>query len=501
MTEVRSIKARPTHRQQQSTAELGFADILFVGHPNEDVRLFPASWGLDIRRDLYRMSQMDETVGAIMWCIYSVLSQVEWKHQPCVDGKDNDTDAEAIRQADFYNSLLGDMSHTMSEHVEEALSMVIFGHAPCEVVLKRRDGVASRFNDQMYGISKIPLRDQMSITNWLYQGNDAIAFQQSTYRGSATIPLWKTCNYRTTSRLDRPLGRSLLTNALRVWKLKEKIQDSEAIGIERDLCGLPTFRIPQEVLDDANDVDSAGAATPKAESARRMIAGAISAVKDLRFNKSGGLIMPSDTFFSETSDAANTGDRTPKWDFKLITTAGQRSIDTRTAIRDYDRAIARVVMMQFLHLGDRSTGSYAMSDDQSSMAVRSLMALAMKVAMEWNKKAVPLVGQVNAFDPKYLPRMRASEISKDGIQQIGALMAGLGRVENLWASDVDMRMAISKLVNLPANREAQDAAAGSAAAQAKMDATAPKATFGAKPGIPQAANKAVHEVYPDEDPD
>lgn len=459
-----TTKARPSNRQAAASRELGFVDTMFVG-PLGGVadELFPERSGLELRRDLWKMSVRDETFGSMMWCINATLAQVAWGHVACVDGVEVLDDPQAIEAAAFADSWLIDMDHTMQDHIEEAISMIIYGFAPCEIVLKQRDGVDSRFSDKMWGIKKLPLRDQMGVINWIYEGNDAVAYTQMSYRGSATIPLWKSLNYRTTSRLDRPEGRPMMLNALRAWKLKEKIQDSEAIGIERDLCGLPVFSVPEEVLETAKLVDAQGSPTPEALVAMNKVQSAIKAVRDMRFNQTGGLIVPSDTYFEETSDGAGAGDRTKKWDFKLVTTAGSRTIDTRTAIRDYDRAIARMMMMQFLHLGDRSSGSYALSDDQSSLAVRSLMALAMKIAGEWNKKLMPLLWAVNAKDPKYMPRMRASEISKDGIAQMGQLLQGLGRAVGLWESDIDMRMAIAKLLNLPANREAQQKAAELAA--------------------------------------
>lgn len=486
--------ARPSDKQRAATREFGFAELAYTGSLNfPDFELIEGYSGLELRRQLSIMAARDETVGAINWCITSSMGQVAWAHTPCVNGEDNNDDAEAVRQAKWADTLLVDMAHSMQEHVEEAMSMVTHGFAPCEIVLKKRDGVASRFNDKFYGIDRLPLRDQRSITDWIYQGNHAIGFKQQTYRGSASIPLWKTLHYRTVSRLDQPEGRSMFMNALRVWKLKEKIQDSEAIGIDRDLCGLPVFRIPEEIIDECNDVDADGNPTAAAVQARARVDMARQAVSDMRFNRSGGVVIPSDTYADDTEGK----DKTPKWDFSLVTTAGQRSIDTRTAARDYDRAIARVVMMQFLHLGDRSTGSYAMSDDQSSMAVRSLMALAIKIATEWTRKLLPLVWEVNGFDRKYMPRLRANEISKDGIQQIGALFAGLGKSVGLWETDLDMRLALAKLMNLPADAKAQEAAVARAAkVQEKEGAPDPK------PVQPRAANTNKNlEVDPDEDPD
>lgn len=491
-----AAKGRPPEKARQATREMGYVDTYAVGITDGASLTGDVPYGTALIRELWEMSLTDETVGAMLWCISTVMSQVDWKHVPQVDGKDDEVDAKAKEAADFADTMLVDMDHTMQEHVDEACSMIIFGFAPCEIVLKQRNGGEdSAFDDKLYGIKKLPLRDQVSITEWVYDGNDAIAFRQMAMTGSATIPLWKTLHYRTASRLDKPMGRPLLLNALRPWKLKIKIQDAEAIGIDRDLCGLPVFSVPEEVLDASRETDADGNPTAEARLAMAKVQNAIKAVRDMRFNRTGGMVKPSDTFWADTaSDTGGGGDRTAKWQFELVTTAGQRSIDTRTAARDYDRAIARIAMMQFLHLGDRSTGSYALSEDQSSLAVRSLMALATRIAGEWRRKVLKLVWQVNRMDVRYMPRLRASEISKDGIAQIGALMAGMGKSTGLWESDVEMRMALAKLLNLPANREAQTAAAESAAEKAKTDAMPkpePAPFGGARPANSNAQRKAA----------
>ena len=479
--------ARTSRKQSEASRSIGHSPQYGFGVDVSAAPFIPMLTGLNLYREMERMWETDETVGAMDWCIQTTMAKVDWRMIPQVDGKDNDADPQAVKWADWAQTMLEDMAFSMPEHIEEALTMLKFGFAGCEIITKQRDGLNSRYNDKYYGISKLPLRDQHTIVGWQYDTQQNLtAMQQMSWEGSATIPLYKTLHFRTTSVLNRPQGRPMLLNAYRPWRLKNKIQDAEAIGIERDLCGIPMFKIPRAVINAAREVKQDGSPTDEAIEAQAYIRNAQKAVTDMRFNKSGGLVMPSDTFFEETNDGGGGGDRTPMFDFKIMTTAGQRSIDTRTAARDYDRAIARAAMMQFLHLGDRSTGSYAMSDDQSSMAVSSLMAIAMKIAAQWNKTLLPLMWTINNFDPRYMPRLRASDISKDGLQAIAAVLGALGKSGGLWESDADMRIGFSKLINIPFSREAQIEAAGTAQKAAAAAATAPKPTFGAsapaKPG-------------------
>ncbi len=409
--------------------------------------------------DMWAMAETDETVGAMFWCVHSAIRQITFEHVPQIDGVDDTAgDAEAKKHADFMNTVLKDMNAPFGDHVEDALTMMWAGFSTIEMVTKRRDGVNSRFKDNFYGLKSLNLISQITIHNWDYSadGTELMSFRQAG--NGKPVPLYKTLLYRTTTAYNMPQGRPLLQNAWRAWKLKRKVQDSEAIGIERDLCGLPVMRLPKEVMDAQYELESDNITlTKEAMQARAMVQNALLATQDMRLNKSGGLVLPSDTWGVENGST----DTTPMYDFSIVTTGGQRSIDARTAARDYDHSIARVILLQFLMLGQRSGGSYGLSDDQSSMALASINALTQKIVDEWNHKAVPYIWQVNGFDPKYRPRLRHGEINKTSVVQLGQFLAGLGKGVELWASDPKMRVAAAKAAGLPYDVDAQNAAAAS----------------------------------------
>jgi len=395
------------------------------------------------------MWNTDETIGSMMWLIETTITQIDWKHEPQKDGVKSD-DPEAVRQAAFADTLLIDMNKSWQDHIEDALSMIPMGFAPCEIVLKQRKGNDSRFDDKLWGIAGLELRDQASIFNWIYDDKKLVAFRQVTYAGGAIIPMWKICNYRIKAHLDRPTGRSLFYNAYRSWRLKMAIQDSEAIGIERDLCGLPTFRMPLADIEQASRTVN-GQPTPEALQALGRISAAQKAVRDMRFNRSGGLVIPSDTY----DDDQGKPSAIQKYDLKIVTTAGQRSIDTRTAVRDYDRAIARTAMMQFLQLGDRAGGSNGLSDDQSTLAINALQAIANKIAGTHNRSTLPLVWRVNAMDPRYLPQLKSGNITKEGMVQIGAFLQGIGKAWELFQDDAPARVEVLKRIGITTTEKAQ----------------------------------------------
>ena len=432
----------PAESSPAAKAEIGWPVFWSLGTPRGDY--IPALHGIQGIYELEKMALTDETIGGIMWLIESTVPQGSWDFIACKNGKPS-KDRKAQKMADFFNTLFCDMDHSWSSHLVEAVTMVWAGHAPCEIVLKQRDGVNSRFKDGFWGIKALPLRDQTTIWNWVYKGRDLVGMRQVSIGGSADIPMWKVINYRLRNNLDNPRGRSLFYNAYRSWKLKCHIQDSEAIGIDRDLCGLPIFRIPKEDIELASRIGQDGKPTPEAMAALQRINNAQKAVRDMRFNKTGGLVIPSDPFSeSENSDSNSS---VPQYDFKIVTTAGQRSIDCRTAVKDYDRAIARTAMMQFLHLGDRSSGSYGLSDDQSTLAVRSIGAINKRIAEEFDK-AIALICDVNGFNPVYMPMLQPPTINKETLNAIGQFLSGVGRASQFVGSDAQARSAILTMAGI-----------------------------------------------------
>lgn len=441
--------------------EIGFP-IHFSYTESTRPSLVPELRGQYGRFILEQMARSDETVGAMMITVETSLTALTWNHVPQKNGKDctpDDPDYKIAKAAaDFADSMLSDMDHTIEEHVEEACTMVWAGFAPHEIVTKQRVDGDSKYNDGLYGLKGLPLRDQLTVYEWKYEGRKLISMLQTASIGvpAAETPMWKLLHYRARRTLDNPWGVSLLTNAHRPWYLKQRVQDAEAIGIERDLAGLPVFSIPEEDLVAAADVDSEGKSTPGAMAALARIRAAQLAVRDMRFNEAGGLVLPSDTFQDEDGRwSANK-----KYEFKIVTTSGQRAIDTRAAARDYDRAIARLLLMQFLHIGDRAGGGgTALADNQTDLALRSLKALAGRIRGEYSRKVIPIIWAINAasgmpmFNKRFMPRLQHSRLTEDSLKTLGAFLESIGLASPLFEKNPRLLNAVLDRAGLDGDQQ------------------------------------------------
>ena len=121
--------------------------------------------------------------------------------------------------------------------------------------------------------------------------------------------------------------------------LQRRIQEIEAIGIERDLAGLPVFHAPEgtDIWDDKDD------------DMVKINAALMGMVKSIRRDEYEGLVLPHG------------------FEFELVSTGGARQFDTNAIINRYDTKIAMTVLADFIMLGHQKVGSFALSSDKTEL--------------------------------------------------------------------------------------------------------------------------------------
>ena len=247
--------------------EVGVSGLkVFSGYVSEEY--LPELQGRNATRIYRQMSEGDPIVNAVLTAITLILRAVDWRVEPANDSP------EAEKEAEFVQSLLDDMSHPFPETIAETMSMLVFGWSYHEIVLKRRVGpdqkdasLRSKYTDGRIGIRKLPIRSQDSLLRWDMQADGGIngMWQLPPVGGQLLyIPIERALLFRTTSKKNSPEGVSILRAAYRSWFLKKTVEDFEAIGIERELAGLPVVSVPYGLIQDA----ASGSATASISSAR-----------------------------------------------------------------------------------------------------------------------------------------------------------------------------------------------------------------------------------------
>lgn len=408
-------------RGGRSFAEIGQTGIRrFGGYVREEfLTVLQGQRGV---RTFREMADNDPIVGTGLLAINQVCRKASWFIEPVSESNDDK------RAAEFVHENMGDMSHSWSDSISENLSCLDYGWAFHEIVYKLRKGdtndprTSSRFNDGLIGWRKLPARLQSSLVEWIFDDEGGIqGMVQSpppTY-DYITIPIERALLFRCFSRGNNPEGRSILRSAYRPWYFKKVIEETEAIGIERDLVGLPIIT-PAEGFDIDADENS-GVRTH----VQKLIA-------NLRRDEQEGVFKP----FGWTIELLSIG-------------TSRRQFDTDRIINRYDKRIAAAMLAQFILLGMDRVGSFALSKDQNDLFLVAVQGYLEAIADVYNRFAVPRLMRLNPtvsqdLSGKY-PRIVPSKVSEPNLKDLGTYIKDLTGTGWLTPTDTELRRELRRL--------------------------------------------------------
>lgn len=399
------------------------------------------------------MRDNDSTIGAVMYSIEQILRDVDFKVKPAKAEGELEPSEAAKREADFVESVLEDMDHTLDDHISEAISFLSYGFSFFEVVYKRRVSQTSRnpkkrtkFPDGRIGVRKLASRAPWTVSRFEVDrtSGEVLGLYQDTGNmlvgnGTHFIPTSKAVYYRTTAINGDPSGRSILRNAYTAYEYLNKLQNIEAIAVERELAGIPVARIPADYL-------SGDASVPQQQFRQNLEA----ILRDLKFNEQGYIILPSDMY--PDKDGAPSSERLV--DVELMSSSGTRNINIDPIIRRYQHDIARSVLSEFLMLGGGTNGSYALSKSKTDLFLRALEAYVQTIADVLNKQLVEALWDLNGLDYDLMPKIEAGDIAPHDLRELGSYLRNLNGADINLASQPDIVDALLNNAELPLlNRE------------------------------------------------
>lgn len=339
------------------------------------------------------MADNDPVIGSILYAIEKVVLRLDWRVDPY-----DDSDA-AKELAEFIDTCLEDMSDSFDQTLASILSMLVYGFSFHEIVYKIRGGdnkdpqKNSKFSDGKIGWRKWSIRSQETLNNWLMDETGGIqGFRQMdpTGGGFRDIPIEKGLLFRTTVNKNNPEGRSLLRNSFRPWYYKRRIEEIEAIGIERDLAGLPVAKVPPEYL-------SSG----KTAAQQTVLDTITNIVQNIKRNEQEGVVFP--LMFDENGNEM--------FKLELLSSGGTRQFDTDKVITRYDQRIAMSVLTDFILLGHERVGSFSLGSQKMDLWTMSIDAIAKSIAEVINQYAIPRLMKLNSMDTELTPYITYGQVS------------------------------------------------------------------------------------------
>ena len=351
---------------------------------------------------VYReMADNDPVIGSILYAIEKVVLRLDWR----VDPLEQTPEAEEV--AKFIDECFEDMSDSFDQTLASILSMLVYGFSFHEIVYKVRGGDVedpqrkSKHTDGKIGWRKFPIRSQETLNNWMIDIEGGIqGFRQMdpTGGGFREIPIDKGLLFRTTVNKNNPEGRSLLRNCFRPWYYKRRIEEIEAIGIERDLAGLPVAKVPPEYL-------SSGATAEQ----QSVLAEITKIVQNIKRNEQEGIIFP--LMYDENGKEM--------FSLELLSSGGSRQFDTDKIIGRYDQRISMSVLSDFILLGHEQVGSFALGSQKMDLWTMSVEAIAKSIAEVFNQYAIPRLLKLNGMDTELCPYLTYGEVSSVDLQALG----------------------------------------------------------------------------------
>jgi hypothetical protein len=377
------------------------------------------------------MINNDATVFAVYQAIKQLCRRVPWRVQ---EASQMPYDQQA---AEFLETCMNDMSDTWTDTIDSVLSMLGYGFSVHEIVYKRRCGdvfdptMRSKHSDGRIGWRKIPIRSQDSIYRWQFDDHGGIQGVEQLappHYYHVTIPVEKMLLFRTTTEKNNPEGKSIFRGAYRSWYMKKNIENIEAIGVERDLAGLPVALVPPEIL-----------SSNASDSEKQLLAGIKEIVVNIRRDAQEGVIFPN---------AMNEQGKS-LYELKLLSTGGNRQFNTNEIISRYDQRIAMTALADFILLGSDKVGSFALASSKTNLFATAIGAFLDIIADVFNRYAIPRLFDLNDLQISDHPKITHGDLEAVDLKELGDYIQKLAASGYPLFPNLELEKYLMKQANLP----------------------------------------------------
>ena len=373
------------------------------------------------RRQIFKeMSQNDPVVGGMLHAIDMLIRQVTWNVQAASD------DLEDENNKEFIEECMKDMSQSWEDLISEVMSFLVYGWSYFELVYKFRRGhnesprLSSGFNDGRLGWRKIPIRSQDSLSNWEMQDDGGISGMVQRPAPSFLeyfIPIEKSLLFRSNTFKNNPESTSILRTAYTSYFYKKRIQGLEAIGIERELNGIPLIYGPSRWTQTGAPAGEKAAYADLKNLAKR-----------IKMDEQAGIVLPS--IFDDNGNRLLS--------FELINAGGKRAIDASAVIERHDQRIAMSILADFMLLGTGKVGSFALAETKQEIFQQSLEAWTGMIASVFNRHAIPRLFTLNGMTTDKMPKIVPANVSVPDLEELGKFISDLSGAGIDLSNDIEL---------------------------------------------------------------
>jgi len=327
---------------------------------------------------IYRkMRWNDPVIGGVMLQLESVLARLKWN---------------VVGGSDGARELVDKMLSSIPKLVWDMASAFTYGFYVGELIWEVGDYVR---------LVDVEPRSQLTIIGFDF---DRGVVRQRTPGGEEfEIPYAKVVHFVPVSEGRNPYGRSFLRHVYKPFYYKTAIEAAEAIGIDRDLSGLPVLRAPQGF-----DFNAADPSSPNYDPlVHATLQWATQLVTNIRRDKQKGVVLPFG------------------WELTLLRGTSTASIDTDRIVRRYNTEICVALLENFLTGGTFSSTNQANVEMQVQNFLYACNSWAAIVADCINRQIVAKICEYNGIPEEERPRVVPSRANMINLRDLASYIARL----------------------------------------------------------------------------
>ena len=389
------------------------------------LRVFNGVTQDELRRELnwpnsittYKQMSDHSAINAPLTLFSNIIAKATWTYKP----PENATEEEK-NQVKIINQMMGDMEHSWGDFIQDVLSANVFGFCVNEKVYRKRyKANGSMYDDGIIGWKKLPIRVQESISKFIFSedGNDVIGVQQnlssindiynrfSRKSNLINIPRSKFLLFRTGKHRGDPFGKSPLRDAYLAWRFLTQLEELEALGVAKDLNGIPVLRLPPQVL--------SADGSPENQDQRLYFENAI---RNLQVGEQMGIILPA--LYDEQGKSL--------YDIELLSTDGKKNFDLNK-IKEYYRSLIFISLFADILLqGNTNTGSFALGSIKNSLSGAYAERLISNIAEVIQNDLIRQTYEINSWPTDRMGKLDFDNLDNTDIESLSKYLQRVASV-------------------------------------------------------------------------
>lgn len=360
------------------------------------------------------------TLAAGLHLYRMMLGRVGWRVEVPVGASD-----VTKERAKFLTTCMSDMTHSWEDFINEVVSYLEYGFSVHEIVWKRRKASNSKYTDNLVGWAKLPIRSQSTISGWIWSedGRQLLGVEQdprlfadknrfANISGKYFIPTQYMLHFTSDQSRQNPFGTSVLKSCYRPYRLITLTEESESVGIARDLQGVPVVGLPPRYM------------APNASDEEKAVYDYFcKMVQNIQSNRQAGVVMPL---------AYDPESRQPLFKLELLSNNGGKNYDTDVIIRRYQNDMLTCLHADVLRLGQDQTGSFALSSSKTNVLSMALEYRLKEIKKVLDKQLIERTYEANGWDATELPFFQYEDFDNVDMEEFSKFVqrtAAVGALE------------------------------------------------------------------------